>query len=121
MNNYKELKVWKKSMEIVSKVYSLTQKYPANETFSLIQQSKRAVVSIPSNIAEGTGRNHRRDTIQFLHISRGSIYELETLMHIGKMVNYITEHEFENISEDITECLKMLNGLISYQEKYINK
>jgi len=121
MNNYKELKVWMKAMQIVSKVYALTKGYPKDELFCLVQQSKRAVVSIPSNIAEGMGRNHRKDTIQFLHISRGSIYEIETLIHISKSLNYISEPEFKNISDDISECLIMLNGLISYQEKYINK
>ncbi len=121
MNNYKELKLWMKSMDLVVKVYSLTKKYPKDELFCLVQQSKRAVVSIPSNIAEGMGRNHRKDTVHFLHISRGSIYEIETLIYIGKSLDYISENEFKIISDDISECMKMLNGLISYQEKYIKK
>ena len=76
--NYKKLDVWIISMETVKEIYNLTKLYPKEERYGLTNQTNRAAVSIPSNIAEGLGRNHKKDTIQFLHISRGSAYEVET-------------------------------------------
>jgi four helix bundle protein len=72
-------------------VYDLVKKYPKEELYALTQQTKRAVVSISSNIAEGIGRNYKKDTIQFLHISRGSLYELETLLLIAHSLGFINE------------------------------
>ena len=83
VGNYKKLNIWIKSLELVTVVYDLVKKYPDNEKFGLVSQTKRAVVSIPSNIAEGIGRNYKKDTIQFLHIARGSLYELDTLFEIA--------------------------------------
>ena len=85
--------------------------------YSLAQQTRRAAVSIPSNIAEGIGRNHKKDTIQFLHISRGSAYELETHIQIAKMLGYIKEDKFEIINNKIKESIRLINGLINYMEK----
>jgi len=117
MTNYKNLEAWKKSMLLVKEIYLLTKKYPREELYALTSQTKRAAVSIPSNIAEGCGRNYKKDTIQFLHISRGSIYELETLLNIAVMVEIIGENDFASLAEKIDECIKILNGLISYYEK----
>jgi four helix bundle protein len=72
---------------------------------------------VPCNIAEGVGRNHRKDTIQFLHISRGSLYEVETLLNIAVMVEIIPAEIFNEISKNIDECLRVLNGLITWYEK----
>ncbi len=117
MTSYKKLEAWKKSMMLVKEVYVLVRSYPKEELFALTSQTKRAVISIPTNIAEGTERNYKKDTIQFLHISRGSLYELETLMNIAVMVKILPEKEFERITVLIDECLKILNGLITYYEK----
>ena len=80
---YQNLEAWKKGMLIVKRVYQLTQSFPKEEMFGLTSQIRRSAVSIPTNVAEGIGRNYKKDTIQFLHISRGSAYELETLLHIS--------------------------------------
>ena len=117
MTNYKNLEVWKKSMLLVKEIYLLTKKYPKEELYALTSQTKRAAVSIPSNIAEGCGRNYKKDTIQFLHISRGSIYELETLLNIAVMVDFISENDYSPFTLRIDECIKIINGLISYYEK----
>ena len=117
MTNYKNLEAWKKAMELVKEVYLLTKSFPKEELYALTSQTKRAAVSIPSNIAEGMGRNYKKDTIQFLHISRGSIYELETLLNIAVMVEIISEKKFNDICPLSDECLKILNGLIKYMEK----
>lgn len=85
--------------------------------FALTSQTKRAVASVPSNIAEGVGRNYKKDTIQFLHIARGSLYEVETLLNIAAMVEILSKEKFDKLNEMTEECLKILNGLISYYEK----
>ena len=81
MSNYKNLDAWKNAMQLGKEIYQITVKYPKEELFALTSQTKRAEVSIPSNLAEGIGRQYKKDTLQFLHISRGSIYELETLIN----------------------------------------
>src|SRR3954466_15307466 len=117
MTNYKNLEVWKKSMQLVKQVYLLTKEYPKEELFALTSQTKRAVVSIPSNIAEGMGRNYKKNTIQFVHIARGSMYELETLLNIAVMVDIISEEKFAVFPPLIDELLKMMNGLIKSLEQ----
>lgn len=117
MTNYKNLEAWKKSMILVKEIYLLAKKYPKEELYALTSQTKRAAISIPSNIAEDCGRNYKKDTIQFLHISRGSIYELETLLNIAIMVDIIGENDFSPMAGQIDECIKILNGLIYYYEK----
>jgi len=78
MGSYKDLDAWENAMQLVKEVYLLTKKFPKEEMYALTSQAKRAAVSVPSNIAEGLGRQYKKDTLQFLHISRGSLYELET-------------------------------------------
>ncbi len=117
MKTYKDLEVWKKSIQIVKEIYLLVKNFPKEEIYGLTSQIKRAAVSIPSNIAEGIGRNYKKDTIQFLHISRGSLYELETLLIIAEEINIIGTEQLDITSGKISECAKILNGLISYYEK----
>jgi len=117
MTNYKTLDAWKLSMELVKEIYILTKEYPGDEKYSLIDQTKRAALSIPCNIAEGMGRNHKKDTIQFLYISRGSGYEIETLINIAFKTSIIDEKSFNEISKKIDRNIKMINGLINYLEQ----
>ena len=116
MTNYKDLEVWKKAMGIIKEIYLLCRKYPKEETYALTSQTKRAAVSIAANIAEGCGRRTKKDTTQFLFISRGSFYELETLLNIAVMIEVITETDFDVISRLIDENLRLLNGLIRRYE-----
>jgi four helix bundle protein len=117
MANYKNLDAWKFSMQLVKEVYLLTKKFPKEELYALTSQAKRADVSIPSNIAEGLGRQYKKDTIEFLHISRGSLYELETLLNIAVMIEIITEEEFNTIIPKLEKALQVLNGFINYNQK----
>lgn len=117
MANYKNLDAWKTAMQLVKAVYLLTKKYPKEELYALTSQTKRAAVSVPSNIAEGLGRQYKKDTLQFLHISRGSLYELETLLNIAVMVEIITEEEFNAIIPVLEKALQVLNGFINYNQK----
>jgi four helix bundle protein len=117
MTTCQNLEAWKKAMALVKDVYLNIQGYPKEELFALSQQTKRAAVSIPANIAEGAGRNYKKDSIQFFHIARGSLYELETLLQIASMLNYLNYEQYNTLNEKIVECLRLLNGLISYFEK----
>lgn len=114
MTNYKNLDALKTAMQLVKEVYLLTKKFPKEELYGLTSQTKRAAVSVPANIAEGLGRQYKKDTLQFLHISRGSLYELETLLNIAVMSEIITEGEFNKIIPSVEKSLQVLNGFINY-------
>jgi len=116
MSNYKNLNVWILSMRTVKEIYDLTRLYPREEKFGLISQTTRAAVSIPANIAEGLGRNYGKDTIQFLHISRGSAYEVETLLSVALMINIIDPEKFNKVNEVIENNIRVINGFINYLE-----
>lgn len=111
MNRFKELKVWQKALDVVVDVYKLTAKFPQNERFGLISQIQRAAVSIPSNIAEGAGRNNKREFYQFLGIANGSSFELETQLMISVKLGYSESNETENICSKLSEIQNMIFGL----------
>ena len=110
IKSYKDLLIWQKGIEITEKVYLITNNFPQNELFSLTNQIKRASVSISSNIAEGFGKNSTKSYMNFLKISRGSLYELETQLIIADRLNYISDNEL----------LKSINDLLSEEGKMIN-
>lgn len=112
MNNYKDLKVWQKSMDLAEKVYMLTSTYPKEEKYGLISQIQRSVISIPSNIAEGAGRNSNKEFRNFLGIANGSINELATQLTLSMRIGYVKENELEDIFNLITEIQKMNFTLI---------
>lgn len=111
---YQDLEVWKESKELVKLVYNFTNKLPVSEQFGLSLQIRRSSISIPSNIAEGIGRNHSKDTLQFLYIARGSLYEVETQVTISKELFNLDDAEFVIIINKIKECKRILNGFINY-------
>jgi four helix bundle protein len=104
-------------MQLVNDIYNITNTYPKEEMYSLISQTKRAAISIPANIAEGIGRQYKKDTLQFLHIARGSLYELETLLHISLMRVIINKENADKIFSLIQKNLQVLNGYINYLRK----
>jgi four helix bundle protein len=107
MHKYKELKVWQKSIELVTEIYNATSKFPDKERFGLISQINRAAVSIPSNVAEGAGRNSTKEFLHFLSIAHASSYETETQLIISKNLNYLQINELEVLTEKINEWQKM--------------
>jgi len=117
ISSFKDLLVWQKAIVIVKEVYLLTQKLPEEEKFGLVSQMRRCSVSIPSNIAEGWGRNSTKSYIQFLRIARGSLFELETQLIICKELAFVADKTYNKINNLIVEESKMLNALI----KAINK
>jgi four helix bundle protein len=109
-----DLNVWKESIKLVKEIYFITTKFPQNEVFGLTSQIKRAVISVPSNIAEGASRQTNREFIQFLYIAIGSLSEVETQLIIAKELNFIKQKDIQISLENIINIKKMINGLIKY-------
>ena len=112
MKTHKDLTVWQKAMELVMEVYKATKMFPREEIFGLTSQKRRAVVSIPSNIAEGYRRLHQRETENFLSIALGSACELETQLILSKDLGYISLDEVEQLTIEVQNIIKMLAALI---------
>ena len=117
MKSYRDLIVWQKSMVLVTMIYKLTVKLPDDEKFGLISQIKRSAISVPSNIAEGYGRNYRKDYSRFLQIARGSLYESQTQLEIAVNLSFIAAEDLKEIQELSIEVEKMLNSLIKKLEE----
>ena len=113
MQSYKDLIVWQKSIELVTELYRVTEKFPKTEVFGLTSQIRRAAVSIPSNIAEGYSRKHKPEYIQFLRIAFGSGAELETQMIIIKNLGFAKAESVVLASSLLDETMRMLNKMIS--------
>jgi four helix bundle protein len=111
IKSYKDLLIWQKGFQIVISTYKLTKDFPQEELYALTSQIKRASVSIPSNIAEGYGRNTDKSLGHFIDISRGSLYELETQLLIAKELEFIQDLDmFNHVISLINEESKMLNA-----------
>lgn len=120
MKSYRELEAWIKARALVKEVYLLTGHFPKEEQYGLNSQMRRCAVSVPSNIAEGMGRQFKKETLQFLHISRGSLYELETQLFIANDLNFLTSDKLEAVLFQLDECRRLLSGLINYFENNTN-
>jgi four helix bundle protein len=114
---YVKLDVWVETRKLANLIYDATKVFPKEEIFGLVNQMRRCAVSVPSNIAEGCGRQTAKDTINFLHISRGSLYELETQCYLALDQKYIDENNFFVIFNQIQTSKKLLNGFINYYKK----
>ena len=108
MHNYLELKIWQRSRALVKKVFHLTESFPGSQQYGLTIQIQRAAVSIPSNIAEGAGRNSSKEFIRFLDIANGSAFELETQLLLSCDLGFVKEEQIENIISDLKEIQKMI-------------
>jgi four helix bundle protein len=104
--------VWQKAMALVTEIYKVTKSFPRREDYGLTSQLRRCAVSIPSNIAEGYGRNSRNEYIRFLQIASGSLYELQTQLEIAANLGYLKKDEFELLYESTREVERMLSVLI---------
>ncbi len=117
MHDYKKLKIWKDSVELVKEVYLLTRKFPSDEKFGLVRQINRSAVSIPSNIAEGAGRNTNGEFKNFLGNANGSLNELETQLIISKNLKFISDKDCEVLLNKIIILEKMIYNLINSLKK----
>lgn len=111
---HKGLIVWQKSIQLVVEIYKLTSTLPVEEKYGLVSQMRRAVVSIPSNIAEGSGRNSTKEYIRFVSISRSSLSELDTQLVICRGLNFISDlNQVKNLVDEIGKMLHKLNEKLS--------
>ena len=117
MVTHKDLDIWKMSMELVQVIYKLTENFPKNEQFGLTSQLRRAAISIPSNIAEGSARNGNKEFIQFCYISLGSLSELETQIIIASNLNFIQKIQSNEILNNIELIRKKLLNFIKYLKR----
>ena len=112
MRNFRELLIWQKGMALVKVVYRLVDEFPPTERYGISSQVSRAVVSIPSNIAEGTSRSSQKEFTRYLEIAIGSAYELETQLSIVQDLGWISESTIQNAIEKVIEIEKMINAFI---------
>ena len=112
VRTHKDLDVWKKSIEFVTEVYTVTALFPKSEIYGLTSQIRRAAVSIPSNIAEGATRSHKTEFKQFLYIALSSAAEIDTQILIAKNLGFIEQSKLESIQAELASISRMLQGLI---------
>ncbi|MGA7837787.1 MAG: four helix bundle protein [Ignavibacteriaceae bacterium] len=122
LRTHRDLKVWSKSIKLVTSIYQLTKRFPKEELYCLTSQIRRSAISIPSNIAEGAARSSVKEFRNFLSISLGSASELETQIVISNNLNYLNQSQADIILTELTEIQKMIHGLRkSLTEKDKNK
>ena len=113
MNSFRKLNVYIKAKELVKQVYTLLKKFPREEQYALCDQLRRAVISIPSNIAEGSGRQTEKDQAHFYTIAYGSLMEVLSQIDVACDLGYISQDEFDKLEILIDEEAKMLTGLVT--------
>ena len=112
IRSHRDLIAWQKAMDLVVNVYSLSKSFPPEELYALTKQVRRAVTSVPANIAEGQGRRLGREFHQFLANARGSLMELDTHLEVALRVGYIKSEQHLAIQKDLNEVGRILNGLM---------
>jgi four helix bundle protein len=120
IRSYKDLNVWKASMELVCEVYEVTRNFPDTERYGLTSQMRRCAISVPSNIAEGWSRNSARSFISYLNIASGSMSELLTQLEIARRINYISDEKTIHLNLKGIEISKMLYMLTKKIESRSN-
>ncbi len=113
MNSFRKLNVYTNAKELVKQVYQLLKKFPREEQYALCDQLRRAVISIPSNIAEGSGRQSQKDQAHFYTIAYGSLMEVLSQLDVAQDLSYISQDEFAKLELLIDEEAKMLTGLVA--------
>ncbi len=117
MHNFEKLKIWQKAMDIASDIYKISLLLPEDEKFNLIHQIKKCAISIPSNIAEGSGRNSNKEFIHFLGVANGSTFELITQLMLAKRLNLISEDIIQPL---INQLVEVSNMNFSFQKSLKN-
>jgi four helix bundle protein len=121
ITSYKDLDVWKRGIILVKSIYQVTSSFPSSELYCLTSQLRRASISVPVNIAEGWGRESSKNYIQFLRNSRGSLFELDTLIHIACELEFISLTTGNELRKEIDELGKMLNSIIKKINQHISE
>lgn len=118
-SHYRGLAAWQNARKLAAAIYRVTQQFPRSEMFGLSQQMRRAVVSVPSNIAEGHGRRSSKDILRFLAMARGSLFEIETQIIIATDLGYIDANGSEALGRHVLDAIRPLNGLIRHHQKLL--
>ena len=109
--SYKNLEAYKESKTLVKQVYALLKKFPKEETYALCDQLRRAVISVPSNIAEGSGRTSAKDQAHFFEMAFGYLMEVDCQMDIAKDLGYVSSDKLEEVSKQISQVAALLSGM----------
>jgi len=117
MRGHKDLVAWQKAMSLVTEIYSVTGTFPKEELYGLVSQLRRAAVSVPSNLAEGYGRNSRNELHHSVGQARGSLAEVETQIEIAKNLNYVSEEISSCLLSKVDEVGRLLTGLRTWSAK----
>lgn len=120
-DSYREVVAWQKAMALTTEVYRVTDTFPPREIYGLTRQVRNAALSVPSNIAEGKGRQTKRDYVQFLCRARASLLETETQLEVAANVRFLTPDLFAAINEQAAEVGRVLNGLIRETQRQIDE
>ena len=121
IKSFTDLDAWKEGHKLVLMIYQITKSFPTEETFGLVSQMRRCVVSITSNLAEGFSRQSYREKVQFYSVAQGSVTELQNQLLITRDVGYITKTEFLEIAKQSVKVHKIINGLIRSSRKHNRK
>ena len=116
-NKFEKLDVYQEAHSFVIIIYKLTSKFPKDESFGLISQIRKASVSVVANIVEGNARNHKKEFIQFLYLSNGSLEEVKYYLILSKDLGYLSTSEYDNLQVRAEKISKMINGLIRHLRK----
>jgi four helix bundle protein len=117
ISSFRDLSVWRKSMELAEQCYLLTKRFPAEDRFALGRQIRKSGISTPSNIAEGFGRHYSQEYIRFLRIAKGSDNELQTQLELSHRIRIVSEQQAATLIADAEEVGRMLHGLIGSLER----
>jgi four helix bundle protein len=112
IKSFTDLRVWQESHKLAVQIYTFTKKFPKEETFSLVDQMRRAAVSVTSNIAEGFGRQTYKEKVQFYYIAQGSLTELKNQLLIARDIGYVQKDDFQSVARQANFSHKLLIGLI---------
>lgn len=121
INSFEDLNCWKACREVVQHITMITRRYPSHEKYELTNNMRRAARSSSRNIAEGFGRHHHQENLQFCRISRGSLFELIDDLITSLEENYISENDYAKCRASIIKAIRIINGYIRYLEKAKNK
>jgi len=117
VQNYKQLKIWKRSFDLAVKIYKITNKFPRHENYNLTSQLRRASTSISTNIAEGASKNTSTDFVRFLNQAYASLKEVDSLMLLSKELKYALVRDFQPLEKEIDEIVRMIYRLIEKIKK----
>jgi four helix bundle protein len=119
-DSYRDLVAWQKSMQLATALHRASGRFPKIETYALTVQLRRCAYSVPSNIAEGKGRDSKKEFVMFLYRARGSLCEAQTQVEIARNLDYISDDQFATLNEQCVEVGKVLNGLIRSLERQLD-